>query len=160
MTAILNSFDSFRKRRLAIHVGEIEIERCIVCLLNPALAYLQEPLPTSSRLAPSPSWETFETESRDNPIGENNVEEIEESSSAATKECGICGDAWLDYRFVAATYDCQHEINYCTLCLQSWISSSLESRGWDNIRCPESDCGAKLEVENIQQHADRETFEK
>lgn len=97
---------------------------------------------------------------QDEDIGEAEDDENERSSNDAVKECGVCGEGRLDYLFVAATYNCQHEINYCTSCLQNWISASLESRGWDNIRCPESDCSAKLEAENIQQHADKETFEK
>ena len=77
-----------------------------------------------------------------------------------TRDCKICGESRLEFHFVSATFNCQHQIDYCSECLQAWISSTLEDRGWDSIRCPATECGSTLKTEEIQMHADRETFER
>lgn len=119
------------------------------------------------RRPPSPELsDACETASDDTSVEEvedQNGEDLNEEQrdeDTTTRECGICNDSKWNCDFVSATQDCQHEVDYCTTCLQAWISSSLERNGWDNIRCPESECAVKLGVGNIQQHADRETFEK
>jgi len=77
-----------------------------------------------------------------------------------TRECVICGESRYERHFVPATLSCQHKIDYCSECLRTWVSSSLESNGWDSIRCPDTKCGAILTTENVQDVADRETFER
>ena len=107
-------------------------------------------IPFSRPSSSSSSWVTMEFQ---NDAAENNETET-------TKDCTICGESRLDHHFVPATFNCQHNVDYCSECLRAWISSSLEGRGWDKIRCPATECGSTLKTEDIQAHADRETFER
>jgi hypothetical protein len=88
------------------------------------------------------------------------TERDETATLQVTRDCKICGESRLEFHFVPATFDCQHQVDYCSLCLQAWISSSLDDRGWDSIRCPATECRSTLKTEEIQVHADRETFER
>jgi len=35
------------------------------------------------------------------------------------------------------TEKCNHSVNTCSECLQEWVKSELDSKGWDKISCPE-----------------------
>ncbi|KAL2265816.1 hypothetical protein VTJ83DRAFT_6916 [Remersonia thermophila] len=76
------------------------------------------------------------------------------------RDCVICTytKAVTEFPAVAVTKDCTHEINSCLECIARCIRSELESRLWNDIRCPE--CRAKLDPVDVQRLADAETNER
>lgn len=53
---------------------------------------------------------------------------------------------------------CTHEPTVCSVCISKSIKSDLETRIWDQIRCPE--CQTLLIYDDIKRFADAETFER
>ncbi|KAL2827555.1 hypothetical protein BDW59DRAFT_160198 [Aspergillus cavernicola] len=51
---------------------------------------------------------------------------------------------------------CQHPTSVCSTCLAKSIKHDLETKFWDEIKCPE--CKTLLIHENIERFADKETF--
>ncbi|KAL1839319.1 hypothetical protein VTJ49DRAFT_1647 [Mycothermus thermophilus] len=76
------------------------------------------------------------------------------------RDCIICTytKGATEFPAVAITKDCTHEINTCLACITTCIRTDLQSRLWDDIRCPE--CRAKLEPSDVQRLADNETNER
>lgn len=54
------------------------------------------------------------------------------------------------------TLTCLHQPSVCTPCMQRSISSDLQNKLWNQIKCPE--CDSSLIYEDIQRLADAETF--
>lgn len=54
------------------------------------------------------------------------------------------------------TLTCLHQPSVCTSCMQRSISSDLQNKLWNQIKCPE--CDSLLIYEDIQRLADAETF--
>lgn len=84
----------------------------------------------------------------------------ENRSKDSPSRCTICFDdfsatvrppAWISLA-------CQHEPSACSDCVAKSIRSDLETRMWNDIRCPE--CKEKLIHDDIQRLADRETFDR
>ncbi|OCK78663.1 hypothetical protein K432DRAFT_255370, partial [Lepidopterella palustris CBS 459.81] len=75
------------------------------------------------------------------------------------RTCAVCNDSKpLDDFPLQPTARCAHQPNTCHICLQTWISSSLESKGFDRITC--SECDGKLEYDDILNLASPETFHR
>ncbi|KAF2755675.1 hypothetical protein EJ05DRAFT_540349 [Pseudovirgaria hyperparasitica] len=75
------------------------------------------------------------------------------------RDCIICGDTCAPYDYPGQiSTKCAHEPSCCTDCIQAWIASELESKGWDKIRCPE--CLILLEHAEIRSLATNATFER
>jgi hypothetical protein len=76
------------------------------------------------------------------------------------KDCVVCGDDLPFHKFpIRITSACDHpEVNTCRKCLRTWIKTTLASRGWDKIGCPE--CNALLQHNDIKARASKRTFEK
>ena len=72
--------------------------------------------------------------------------------------CIICTDAKQIGKFPQGkiTACCGHEPQVCSKDVQIWITSELESKGWQNIRCPE--CREPLERSDIRKLASKKTF--
>ncbi|OMP86737.1 putative RING finger protein, partial [Diplodia seriata] len=77
------------------------------------------------------------------------------------RECAVCGDAKPNADFPDETrLQCKHVWRTCGECAQAWIASGLESKGWDQIKCPEEGCEAFLGHADVSQLADRATFQR
>ncbi|XTI93253.1 hypothetical protein V2W45_1430445 [Cenococcum geophilum] len=72
--------------------------------------------------------------------------------------CIICTDAKQIGKFPQGkiTACCGHEPQVCSEDVQIWITSELESKGWENIRCPE--CRELLERSDIRKLASKKTL--
>ncbi|KAF1982289.1 hypothetical protein K402DRAFT_340717 [Aulographum hederae CBS 113979] len=70
----------------------------------------------------------------------------------------VCSDdkSVFDFPAKPATTACEHLSNTCHECMQTWIGSELDAKGWDRIPCPE--CNAVLEYAAIKTLASPETF--
>ena len=74
------------------------------------------------------------------------------------RSCIICTDAKQIGKFPQGkiTACCGHEPQVCSEDVQIWITSELESKGWENIRCPE--CREPLERSDVRKLASKKTF--
>lgn len=110
-------------------------------------------------------------EKLDEQILEQLIKDIEEEEQRAEerrleverlrqKECCVCGDSKepTDFPAKAPTGGCEHRPGTCKECLQSWMSSELDTKGCDGIKCPE--CTQTLEYNEVQEAASAETFAK
>jgi hypothetical protein len=74
-----------------------------------------------------------------------------------TRSCIVCSDSKSVTNFpISTTVRCTHPPQTCLECLQSWIASSMESKGWDKVTCPE--CDEKLDYENMKTLAAPDMF--
>ncbi|KAK6437086.1 hypothetical protein LTR95_006718 [Oleoguttula sp. CCFEE 5521] len=71
------------------------------------------------------------------------------AAASLLKSCVVCGDEKLPFLFPGSTVSmsCTHEILTCNECLQSWLTSELDSRGTESIKCPE--CPSVLTPEDF-----------
>jgi hypothetical protein len=75
------------------------------------------------------------------------------------RACDVCTDECPISEFDnPPTSNCKHVGKTCRVCVGSWIASSLESQGWESIRCP--DCTESLSTSEIKQFASSEVFER
>jgi hypothetical protein len=75
------------------------------------------------------------------------------------KDCVICGDELAFDKFPdRITSKCDHEANSCRKCMRKWIKTTLASKGFDKISCPE--CSAMLQHGEVKARAGKRTFEK
>lgn len=74
------------------------------------------------------------------------------------RSCIICTDAKQIGKFPQGkiTACCGHEPQVCSEDVQIWITSELESKGWENIRCPE--CREPLDRSDIRKLASKKTL--
>jgi transcription initiation factor IIE alpha subunit len=63
-----------------------------------------------------------------------------------------------DFPTVAITKACTHEPTTCVICVATSIRTDLNSRLWNEIKCPE--CRETLEYDDVQRFADEETKER
>jgi len=72
-------------------------------------------------------------------------------------ECIVCGE--MDQQSTKpVTKQCRHFRNTCSDCLAQMVDVSVKSGRWDELRCPETKCKKKLEYEDVQRVASKETF--
>jgi hypothetical protein len=102
------------------------------------------------------------------------------------RDCSICADSFYDveYESVQQWLDscqgfhgewmwqiilfpeklkmtCNHEIDFCTNCVQTHLETSLEMLGrsrCDQLACPSADCGRHLTYDEIRLYAKPDTF--
>ncbi|EEA19945.1 RING finger protein, putative [Talaromyces marneffei ATCC 18224] len=74
--------------------------------------------------------------------------------------CNICVEDFSNTvtRPAWISIACAHEPSVCNICISKSIKSDLETRIWDQIRCPE--CQTLLIYDDIKRLADPETFER
>jgi hypothetical protein len=85
--------------------------------------------------------------------------EIQATVEIQVKDCVICGDELPFDKFPdRITSTCDHEANSCRKCMRQWIKTTLKSKGFDKINCPE--CSAMLEHSEVKARAGKRTFEK
>lgn len=74
-------------------------------------------------------------------------------------EIGFCSRNNLDNCNGGVEY-CQHEIDFCTGCLQRHLETQLEQHGKNSrFTCPSADCGRELGHNEIKLYAKEETFQ-
>ena len=75
-------------------------------------------------------------------------------------ECIVCTDSKpvADFPGAAITKTCAHPPATCLACVAACIRSDLDSRLWNEIRCPE--CRATLQYDDVQRYADAATRER
>lgn len=76
------------------------------------------------------------------------------------RACAVCSDEKQPLEFPAKPPSavCEHTVNTCKDCLQQWISSELESKGWDRLNCPE--CSVQLQHDDVFRGASEEDFQR
>ena len=88
----------------------------------------------------------------------------ERSPSGEYGSCAVCGESKLRSEFLPSgstvTKRCRHGTYMCIECLQTWIETQLNSVGWHNIKCPESDCEERLEHADVHEWATAEAFQR
>lgn len=75
------------------------------------------------------------------------------------QECVICTETLPLSQFPDAgvTESCSHEPNTCLECVSRHFQSQLESRTWDQLRCPE--CPALLRYADVREYGTEATFQ-
>ncbi|EME41140.1 hypothetical protein DOTSEDRAFT_55051 [Dothistroma septosporum NZE10] len=79
---------------------------------------------------------------------------------ASRRECVCCGDEKhvLDFPVKPATNVCQHVSTTCIDCMHSWLSSELDTKGCEDLKCPE--CPGILAYDSIHLLSNRSTSTK
>lgn len=79
-------------------------------------------------------------------------------SKPQMRMCVICSDEMhpLDFPAKPPSRECTHTVNTCTNCLEKWVATDLDGRGWERISCPE--CGCALDHNDIHRAAAPEVF--
>ncbi len=58
------------------------------------------------------------------------------------------------------TLNCKHDPNICSNCMTSFLLNAIDKGGWQEIRCPDLNCGQVLSGLDIQAFVHREAFLK
>ncbi|OQO07977.1 hypothetical protein B0A48_06770 [Cryoendolithus antarcticus] len=71
------------------------------------------------------------------------------AAASLLRSCVVCGDDKLPFLFPSSSVStsCTHEILTCKECLQAWLTSELDSKGTESIKCPE--CPSVLTPEDF-----------
>ncbi|KAF2210610.1 hypothetical protein CERZMDRAFT_99227 [Cercospora zeae-maydis SCOH1-5] len=82
----------------------------------------------------------------------------EEAERNRPRGCVCCGDDKPPLEFPArsTTLSCDHDNKTCIDCMRSWLAAEFETKGTEEIKCPE--CPCKLEYDDILAHSAQETF--
>ncbi|OQO10447.1 hypothetical protein B0A48_03744 [Cryoendolithus antarcticus] len=82
------------------------------------------------------------------------------AAASLLKSCVVCGDDKLPCLYPTATVStfCTHEIATCKDCLQGWLTSELDSKGTESIKCPE--CPSVLTPEDFLRCAPTDLAQK
>ena len=81
------------------------------------------------------------------------------AEKARLRDCAVCGDSKdpLEFPAKAPTAACEHSVQTCKQCLESWMASEFDTKGTEGINCPE--CTQTLSYQDVQQAASIATFE-
>ncbi len=76
------------------------------------------------------------------------------------KECVICIEhkPLNEFPVLSVSSSCEHPPQACLVCVEKSIKVDFENRTWNEIQCPE--CSARLEYQDVERYADRDTFAK
>jgi hypothetical protein len=81
----------------------------------------------------------------------------------------ICGDYDGDWKWKVLPFPlkleqrCSHTVGFCTECLENYIEAQLDQHGRAGchlLTCPSSDCGRRLEYDEVKLYARQEAFSK
>ncbi|EXL98294.1 hypothetical protein NOF04DRAFT_6704 [Fusarium oxysporum II5] len=81
----------------------------------------------------------------------------------------ICSDYDGDWKWKVLPFPrkleqrCSHTVDFCTECLENYIEAQLDQHGRAGchlLTCPSSDCGRRLEYDEVKLYARQETFSK
>jgi hypothetical protein len=72
--------------------------------------------------------------------------------------CEVCREAkgTLAFPVRQCTGKCRHPPHTCVTCIEQWISSCVETKGWDQCVCPE--CKERLSYEDVKFFATEDVF--
>lgn len=76
-------------------------------------------------------------------------------------ECICCGDeksTLKDFPAHPPTYACEHPVQTCKKCMETWLASELAEKGCKSLHCPE--CRKEMEYEDVRRGANKETREE
>ena len=81
--------------------------------------------------------DTSQTKIHDPPGIRTDV--IPEGQQPRYRACDVCGDRIPEQQFpkTPPSRNCVHEVRTCLPCTLKWIEMSIESKGWDQSKCPE-----------------------
>ncbi|KAL3471113.1 hypothetical protein BJX99DRAFT_263559 [Aspergillus californicus] len=89
--------------------------------------------------------------------GSKDVTTSKSKSKAKPDVCIICLETFLDVKAPdRVSRACAHQVSVCCNCLAKSIKHDLETKFWDEIKCPE--CKTSLIHQDIERFADAETF--
>lgn len=74
--------------------------------------------------------------------------------------CMICSDDFTKDQYALPTSSCMHDAEYCRTCLERSIVAELDTRGWDGLRCPDTDCQEEMEDADVLRHAPGQIYER
>jgi hypothetical protein len=74
--------------------------------------------------------------------------------------CAICKETRHVAHFStwAPTTRCKHPSQTCVPCMQKWIATCIETKGWDSCICPE--CSEPLAYDDVKLFATQEVFDR
>ncbi|KAF2741423.1 hypothetical protein EJ04DRAFT_423048 [Polyplosphaeria fusca] len=108
-------------------------------------------------------YDQFQQEETDAQIAlqlQRDDEEVERHAALILdRECIVCGDA-LPMTDFPVLDGCTHDSETCLTCFQAWISSELNDKTWNALRCPANGCQVVLEYHDVQQYATRDGYER
>ena len=107
--------------------------------------------------------EQLEREQADRILAEHLQAEFSIPAPETMRDCVCCCEQRppLDFPAKSPTANCEHPSRTCLECLQSWISSELDTKGCEGLTCPE--CSLALGYNDVRRVASPETcdlFEK
>jgi len=117
---------------------------------------MQQPFASSSKAVAAPTPKALPTP----PLDGSN-----EPTLAAQKEClsrlitcTICRETEHPSTFPSRriTSKCIHTTRTCNECIQQWVETCVETRGWDHCTCPE--CGEVMNREDVGTFVGRAEF--
>jgi hypothetical protein len=92
-------------------------------------------------------------------IQEEEEEESTQQAPVGLRTCAVCSD---DHHIseLPSLADCAHPPRTCADCYSSWVTAQLQSNGWSEAECPESECKIKLSYYEVQHIATPEIFQQ
>jgi hypothetical protein len=78
--------------------------------------------------------------------------------SRIRQTCAVCKETRhiAHYSTWAPTTRCKHPSQTCVPCMQKWIATCIETKGWDSCMCPE--CSEPLAYDDVKLFATQEVF--
>lgn len=76
------------------------------------------------------------------------------------QDCNVCVETKPSSAFpiFSISKNCEHVPQTCRSCIEISIKTEFDSKIWNQIHCPE--CHGRLDYEDVERQADRETFAK
>jgi hypothetical protein len=76
------------------------------------------------------------------------------------QDCNVCVETKPSSAFpiFSVSNNCEHIPQTCRNCIELSIKTEFESKIWNQIHCPE--CHGRMDYEDVERQADRETFTK
>lgn len=84
----------------------------------------------------------------------------EQPAVEPTQTCMICSEDFVYGQFALPTSSCLHDPEYCRQCLERSITAELDTKGWCNLRCPDTDCQEEMEDGDVLRHAPGQAYER
>jgi hypothetical protein len=84
---------------------------------------------------------------------------ISQEAPTPVRECTVCGEP-VQVQDFPSLASCAHGPEICADCYASWIESELDSKRWDQIKCPANSCGVIVQHQDVQQYAALEVYQR
>ena len=72
-------------------------------------------------------------------------------------ECSVCASTFLPEYFPSLSA-CKHEPDVCQPYFTNWLVQGMNGTGWENIKCPASDCKNRISYEDVRENAPEDVF--